>query len=49
MSDEDRAAHAAERERRERALKHGDRYLTEFGDSAANWLPEKDKPPRDDS
>jgi hypothetical protein len=48
MSDEDRAAHAVEREHNERALKQGDAYITEFGDPAANWLPSKDAP-RDDS
>jgi hypothetical protein len=47
LSDEDRAAHAAEREHRERALKQGDLYLTEYGDPAANWLPNKDNPPDD--
>jgi hypothetical protein len=47
MSDEERAAHAAEREHRERALKQGDLYLTEYGDPAANWLPNKDKPADD--
>jgi hypothetical protein len=48
LSDEDRAAHAREREHRERAFKQGDLYLTEYGDPAANWLPNKDEPPRDD-
>jgi hypothetical protein len=43
MSDEDRAAHAVEREHREQALKQGDLYLTEFGDPAANWLPNENK------
>jgi hypothetical protein len=47
MGDEDRAAHAREREHRERALQQGDLYLTEYGDPAANWLPHRDKPPRD--
>jgi hypothetical protein len=48
MSDEDRALHAVAREHRERALKQGDLYLTEYGDPAANWLPSRDVP-RDDS
>jgi len=44
LNDEDRAAHAAERQYRERAVKQGDLYLTEYGDPAANWLPNRDSP-----
>ena len=44
LNDDDRAAHAAEREYREQAVKQGDLYLTEFGDPAANWLPNRDSP-----
>jgi hypothetical protein len=49
MSDEDRDAHARDREHREQAHKQGYLYLTEYGDPAANWLPKKDEPPREDS